>query len=134
MPSERSAGLVDDGGDCLVLVDVRVDADHIFDVAPRRSLSSATAATRWAALGVVDALVDDVVAPRRSLSSATAAPHWAALDVVHALVDGVKEFSTGNIALPPLRVLENSVHVSPSEMLSSQGSKSESSFSKSHSG
>ena len=62
LPSQRSDGLVGDDGDCLVLVDVRVDADMIFDVAPRRRLSSASAAIHWPTLGV-DALVDDVVAP-----------------------------------------------------------------------
>ena len=80
---------------------MRVDADHVFDVAPRWRLSPATAATHSPTLGVVDALVDDVVAPRWSLSSASAAAHWPALDVGDVLVDGVKEFSTGNIALFP---------------------------------
>ena len=64
-----------------------------------------SAAAHWPTLGI-DALVDDVVAPRRSLSSASAAVHWPALDVGDLLVDGVKGFSTGDIALPPLRALE----------------------------
>ena len=87
MPSETSAGLVDDDGDCLALVDARVDAEFsagrecdegdfadfsagrecdqggFADFAPRRKLSSASAATHWPDLCVVDALVDDVVAP-----------------------------------------------------------------------
>ena len=77
-----------------------VDADIVSDeIAPRRSLSSVSAATHRPTLGV-DALVDDVDAPRRSLSSASAAPRWPTLDVGDVLVDGVKQFSTGDIALP----------------------------------
>ena len=95
LTSERSPGLDDDDGDCLVLADVRVAADIVSnEIAPRWSLSSVSAAIHWPILGV-DALVDDVVAPRRSLSSASAAPHWPTLDVGDVLVDGVKEFSTG---------------------------------------
>ena len=38
---------------------IRVDADHVFDVASRRSLSSATAAPHWAALEVADVSEDE---------------------------------------------------------------------------
>ena len=104
------------------------------DVVPRRRLVSVSAI-----LGI-DALVIVDVALRWRLVSVSAAPHWPTLDVDDALVlvDGgvgdIKDFATGDIALPPLRLWQTSVHVSPSEESGSHGSRSDSSSSEFHSG
>ena len=98
-----------------------------------------SAAPHWPTLGI-DALVVVDVAPRRRLVSVSSAPHWPTLDVGDVLVlvgggvDDIKDFATGDIALPPLRLLQTSVHISPSEESGSHGSRSESSSSESHSG
>ena len=93
-----------------------------------------------------DALVVVDVAPRWSLASMSSAPHaggshWPILCVEDILVlvgggvDDIKyfeDFATGEFTLPPLRLLQTSVHFSPSEESASHGSKSESSSSESH--
>ena len=109
------------------------------EIAPRRRLVSVSAAPHWPTIGI-DALVVVDVAPRWRLVPVSSAPHWPTRDdddilvLVGGGVDVIKDFATGDIALPPLRLLQTSVHFFPSGESASQGSRSESSSSESHSG
>ena len=119
------------------------DALVVVDVAPRWSLVSMSSAphaggSHWPILCVEDVLVlvgggvDDIGA---EMAHGHSDVHILSKYLRPIAEDEVVEdFATGEFTLPPLRLLQTSVHFSPSEESASQGSKSESSSSESQSG